>query len=193
MPTGVYKRKHLPLAVRFFASVREDGACLLWTASRDQRGYGYLWAPSRGRVKAHRLSYLMFVGPIPEGFGVLHRCDVPSCVRPEHLFVGTQRDNMMDAFKKGRVVPWPSRNYRGEQNGKSLLTSSKVREIRVSPEACSSLARRFGVSPSTIRAVRSRQNWARFDMISVASVCAFFWGPPTRIRLDSFSRAGYFR
>ena len=83
-----------------------DG-CWIWTGSR--RGvevknghYGGFWKDGKS-VLAHRMSYELFVGPIPEGMFVLHKCDVPLCVKPEHLWLGTQAQNMQDAIRKGRL------------------------------------------------------------------------------------------
>lgn len=97
-----------PIAERFMSHVREDEAtgCWLWTASTNWAGYGRMVVGSRttGRraVGAHRLSHELFIGPIPEGADVCHRCDTPSCVNPSHLFAGTKRENMQDMVAKGR-------------------------------------------------------------------------------------------
>jgi hypothetical protein len=76
--------------------------CWEWNASFFPDGYGYYWHQGRG-VGAHRVSYASLVGPIPEGLGVLHRCDNPPCVNPAHLFVGDQKANNADMCAKGRV------------------------------------------------------------------------------------------
>ncbi len=74
---------------------RGDSECWLWTGSPMGFGYGRLWREDRF-VVAHRVAWELAFGPIPEGLWVLHRCDVPPCVNPSHLFVGTSRDNMAD-------------------------------------------------------------------------------------------------
>lgn len=94
-----------PLEERFWEKVRKGPQCWEWTGSRV-RGYGYFGAWGRVRL-AHRVSWQLRHGEIPPGLCILHRCDNPSCVRPGHLFIGTQRDNMQDAKRKGRT--WQSR------------------------------------------------------------------------------------
>jgi hypothetical protein len=75
--------------------------CWLWLRSRDKDGYGSLRADGRTR-RAHREAYMAYMGPIPDGAHVLHKCDTPACVNPDHLFLGTQRDNLRDCVVKGR-------------------------------------------------------------------------------------------
>lgn len=103
------------------------------------------------------MSYEAFVGPIPEGLFVCHRCDNRACVNPAHLFLGTQTENIADAKAKGRLNP-----ARGERAGKAKLTEDKVRAMRKLREdgaTFSSLAKQFGISlPSTIHVCR-RQHW----------------------------------
>ena len=105
-------------------------------------------------VKAHRASWEIYRGPIPTGMHVLHICDMPCCVNPDHLFLGTHKDNMDDRQKKGRTnAP------RGEQQHLAKLTIEIVLEIRISGLAASELARKYGVSKSTIGRVLSRKTW----------------------------------
>lgn len=87
---------------RFWPKVEKSDGCWLWTSSTSGRGYGAFWA-NGGRIRAHRFSWELHNGSIPAGLWVLHHCDTPACVRPEHLFLGDRRANMLDAAKKGRI------------------------------------------------------------------------------------------
>jgi hypothetical protein len=84
-------------------SIEPNSGCWLWTGSLNDTGYGQLWVGSKS-TRAHRLSYELHVGPIPEGMHVCHHCDNPPCCNPNHLFVGSHTDNMADKIKKGRGV-----------------------------------------------------------------------------------------
>ena len=79
-----------------------EDACHLWTAQLDKDGYGQFSIAGVNKFQAHRLAYEFFVGPIPAGKIVMHTCDRPRCVNPDHLRVGTQADNMRDKMQKGR-------------------------------------------------------------------------------------------
>lgn len=84
-------------------SIKGPSECWEWLNHGSKQGYGMLRYPrTRNTVMAHRISWLLTNGPIPEGFKVLHKCDNPPCVNPNHLFLGTQTDNMQDAMRKGR-------------------------------------------------------------------------------------------
>ena len=91
------------LAERFWSFIvpSEEG-CWGWEGPLSTYGYGVLSVGHRGEIKAHRLSWEIHNGPVPEGLCVLHKCDVRSCNRPDHLWLGTRRDNTLDMFSKGR-------------------------------------------------------------------------------------------
>lgn len=95
---------NLPLSQRLelhSEKITETG-CWVWMKALSRRGYGQVSNPSGGMDLAHRRSYEVYVGPIPDGHGVLHRCDNPPCINPGHLFTGTQQDNVNDMVRKGR-------------------------------------------------------------------------------------------
>lgn len=124
---GHHQRLQVPASIeeRFMRRVfpEPNSGCWLWTGAPTRGGYGHFWngesverpglKPNRINVSAHRWSYQHFVGAIPDGLFVLHHCDTPSCVRPSHLFVGTQRDNVQDCIRKGRrAKSYPNRRRR---------------------------------------------------------------------------------
>lgn len=115
-------------------------------------------------VRAHRFAWELEVGLIPNGMSVLHRCDNPRCVRPDHLFLGTQADNMRDMRAKGRFVPalGPRKDYHGEAHPASKVTEDDVREIRrlrAEGRTLQSLADEFGLVNSAIHNIISRKTW----------------------------------
>jgi hypothetical protein len=89
---------------RFWSKVKKTDNCWEWQACKNEHGYGILNIGKRGlgKIRAHRLSFIIHKGEIPESLLVCHRCDNPTCVNPEHLFLGTQKDNTQDMIKKGR-------------------------------------------------------------------------------------------
>lgn len=126
--------------------------CHLWTGSISSQGYGIITRGNntvgRQHFAAHRISWELCNGAIPHGIAVLHKCDVTRCVNPEHLFLGTQADNMRDMDAKGRRrnSPMP-----GEANGFSKLTEARVREarkLRAAGWIYKDIAARLGVSTS---------------------------------------------
>lgn len=118
--------------------------------------YGQMRVGKR-HVYAHRLSYEMHVGAIPEGFVVMHMCDVPQCVNPAHLSVGTHADNIRDRDAKGRTAT----GVRANQTHRRKLTDDDVVFIRTYQHAISrrTLANRFGVSYGTIRSIQTGRTY----------------------------------
>lgn len=89
---------------RFDAKVERGEGCWVWTGLRTQYGYGTITNGAGCKLLAHRASWELHVGPIPDGLWVLHRCDNPPCVNPAHLFLGTHADNVRDMWAKGRQI-----------------------------------------------------------------------------------------
>lgn len=110
-----------PLDERFHEKYQKVpfSGCWLWTGALDTDGYGMI-AVGRGPKAAHRISWILHKGEIPLQQHVLHHCDIPCCVNPAHLFLGTHADNMKDGAKKGRIKPpdWRLRKAELEKNGR---------------------------------------------------------------------------
>lgn len=157
-------------AARFWAKVRRsaDDECWMWTAATDRQGYGQFWNPARRTMDlAHRVAYELAYGDLPArpdgargatGALVCHRCDVPGCVNPRHLFVGEQSDNMRDMEAKGR-----RRSPSGEHNPRARLTQDQVGEIRAAATGRygerSALARQYGISTAQVSKILLGQSW----------------------------------
>lgn len=154
--------KTTPIVERFWKKVRRAPGCWLWTAAKRD-GYGVIRAGGHSRpfISAHRLSWMLFHGDIPGGLWVLHSCDNPPCVRPDHLFLGTVKDNVRDAWLKGRL-PLP-RPLPGELNGCAKLTWNQVKEIRglykTKNHTQDALSRMFGVSNQSISDIVRGASW----------------------------------
>jgi hypothetical protein len=136
---------------RFWAKVQKSDGCWIWTGSQNRKGYGWVGVPGRQTKLAHRVSWVLANGHLDASACVLHRCDTPACVRPDHLFLGSKADNNRDMVSKGRhfrgearsalqrtTAPrgqnhWtqsrPERIPSGERNGHARLTEATVREI----------------------------------------------------------------
>jgi len=140
----------------------ELGPCEEWTGHRGTHGYGVLMHQSR-QVLAHRHAWEQANGPIPPGLYVCHHCDNRLCVRPSHLFVGTQTENMQDAKRKGRIR-WPG--VRGSQVGTSKLTEAQVAEIKAlirQGHRLQSIADQYHVHVKTISLINRRKSWTHVE------------------------------
>jgi predicted XRE-type DNA-binding protein len=138
----------------FWENVNTDGECWIWTACCTD-GYGRYLHDGK-MVRAHRYVYEQVIGAIPDGMVVCHSCDNRSCVRPGHLFVGTNQENLTDMVAKGRSL-------RGTKNNAAKLTDQQVIEIRnlLTMNACSqrTIAARYGVCQTTIGFIARGQTW----------------------------------
>lgn len=135
-----------------------NSGCWLWLGAVRDGGYGGIKI-NRRVVRAHRVALEVFTGtPVPDNLCVCHRCDVPACINPDHLFVGTASDNMRDMWSKGRGILRPEFKP-GVKNGNARLTDDVVLAIRAAHGTLRQISDRFGVPSSTIYNVRSRRHW----------------------------------
>jgi hypothetical protein len=180
-----YSRGETPIEERFWKFVVKADGCWSWLGCTAPNGYGLIYDKKLDRkIPAHRLSYEMHIGPVPEGYFVCHRCDNPPCTNPEHLFVGTPKDNSQDMAKKGRSgltrhperaargtrnarFTHPETTARGEESGQAKLTESQVREIRqlhnTGAHSQKSLGKKFGVCKATIYYIVNNLSWQHID------------------------------
>ena len=132
-----------------------ENECWLWQGSRHRQGYGNL-SYKRVPSLAHRVSWMIYKGEIPEGIKVCHKCDVTRCVNPEHLFLGTQKDNVIDAAIKGKF------NGRKFNKGPLKLNGNQVMEIRqlhIEGKTRKELEIKFNVSPTCIAKILTGRSW----------------------------------
>lgn len=150
-------KRDFPLDEIFQKKTTRQGDCWIWRGSTSGK-YGMVRRPPEkgGSLGAHRLSYMHHKGPIPDGMVVMHSCDTPRCVNPDHLSVGTWRDNMHDMIAKGRDVRL---GPKGTACARSKLNDDLVREIRTTNEPIPALAARLGITTRTIHDVRCRKTW----------------------------------
>lgn len=153
----------LNVTQRFWRSVeqRSPKECWHWRGARTKDGYGNFWTGDRSD-RAHRFAYQLAKGPIPEGLIVCHSCDEPSCVNPNHLWVGTHADNSDDKLAKGRDNP-----PRGSRNRHAKLTKHQVVEIRrlyaAGRHTQDALAAKFGITQASVWAIVQRRTWSHVD------------------------------
>jgi hypothetical protein len=139
---------------RFWNKVKKTDGCWNWTAARC-RSYGIFAPDGKVPTGAHRVSWRLAFGEIPDGLFVLHKCDNPLCVRPDHLFLGTQSDNIKDKVNKGR-------QQRGSGAGGAKLTERDVMEIKARAlrgEKTRALADYYGVSFGNVWMILTGKTW----------------------------------
>lgn len=148
---------------RFWSRVHKTDICWLWQDGKLSTRYAKFWVTPQQRMFVHRFSYELAYGPIPVGFHVCHRCDNPACVRPEHLFLGTDKDNAQDREAKNRGGTEHGRGkLAGEHHSEHVLTTAEVLEMRARRAqgiTLAILARDYGVSIATIARIVNRQAW----------------------------------
>ena len=162
----VYTRKSFK--DRFWAKVKKTDSCWLWIGSKSGKGYGNIFVEKiKGvskQIKAHRASWIIHNGKIADGLFVCHKCDVPLCVNPAHLFLGNNKDNMMDCFKKGRSVVSSKRIFPvGSEHPLSKLTWDSVSFIRKNYRpvvyGMKKIADKLGVSKKAVLCVLKNKSW----------------------------------
>ncbi len=140
---------------RLFERVVKTTSCWNWTGSTRPTGWYGCISVNGKNVSTHRLSYEIHIGPIPKGLCVLHKCDNPLCVNPDHLFLGTSKDNVIDSVDKGR-------NAKGEFCNKLNMTEGDVRIIRDLVSAgCKQcyIVDFFGLKKMTVGEIVRRKTW----------------------------------
>ena len=136
---------------RFMSHVhKHDSGCWLWTAYCMKNGYG-LFRTSLRHELSHRTSYRLFNGQL-DTRDVMHQCDTPGCVNPNHLVLGTRLENMQDAKRKGRMCI-------GERHGRSKLTQEQVQFIRKSNKLQREIAVEFGITQSHVSCLKNGKKW----------------------------------
>jgi len=152
------RKPRSPLEDRFWAKVEKSDSCWEWKGTINENGYGMITI-ERKPQRAHRISYTLKRGPIPNGMCVLHHCDNRCCVNPDHLFLGTYLDNSRDMDAKGRRRS----NVRpGEGSPTHILTEEQVLEIRKQKEqgiSTKQISASFGIAKSTVFQIVNRQTW----------------------------------
>lgn len=139
-----------------------NSGCQIWlSSSRNAYGHGHMGVGGV-TIMAHRVAWMLSHGPIPDGMLVLHRCDTPGCINPNHLFLGTYQDNQDDKVRKGRQARGAKLAHpraRGERNGNAKLTAEIVRAIRASDESQRKIATRYGVTQAIISKIKRNEVW----------------------------------
>jgi hypothetical protein len=145
-------RRRIPLTERFWKKIKKTDGCWFWPGAINNKGYGHSWMYPNNEL-AHRIAWQLTYGPIPDGLYVCHHCDNRRCVRPDHLFLGTQQDNLHDMKVKGRHV------------GSAKLDEATVLIIRSRYAAGGitqqALADQYNVDQGTISHLIQRKTWQR--------------------------------
>lgn len=148
---------------RLWNRTDRSSGCWIWTGCVDGSGYGLISLNGK-MVKTHRLSWVLSNGQIPEGLFVCHHCDNRKCINPDHLFIGTNKDNMQDKVRKGRKNGGGP--AMGEHNGSAKMNAKKVikiRELHKNGMSEKKISKQIGVGKSQVHRIIARQNWKQVD------------------------------
>lgn len=138
--------------------------CWEWNAFKTKKGYGYIMFRDLGNIRAHRFSYMLYVGDFDKKKFICHSCDNPSCVNPRHLFVGTPSENMTDKIKKGRAKLPPV--HKGINQHLAKMNPDNIKEIRkLFKEGLTQteLAKRYGLHVSTMNNICRNISWKEVE------------------------------
>lgn len=150
-----------PITVHFHTNhTIEENGCWLWRGPVGRGGYGASFSINGKEYTAHRASYTLFNGTIPDGMHVCHICDTPRCVNPDHLFLGTHADNMGDMAKKSRCP-----GLQGEASPRAKLSEEDVKQIRILAKTTTQIviASKFGVDRTCIGLILSGKTWSHIN------------------------------
>jgi len=164
-PECFFKYRDKTPEIRFWAKVKKTSSCWEWQGCKNNKGYGMFRVNNKHKY-VHRFSYEIHKGEIPKGKFVCHHCDNPSCVNPDHLFCGTNSDNLMDASRKGRLK---NRNHpTGSKNGFSKLNEQKVKKIKKQlmdkTKTYEEISKPYGVDKTTIGLIARNKTWAHVQI-----------------------------
>lgn len=148
----------------FWTRVQETDDCWLWVGNINDTGYGRLEIRNQ-LYRANRISYRLAYGPFDWTLQVLHKCDNPVCVRPDHLFLGTDEDNQKDAVSKGRHMfqNYSHHRRRGVEQHLARINDDIVRKIRKDPDPQRRVAEKYGIHQAQVWRIKNRKAWAHVE------------------------------
>lgn len=152
-----------------FIEPEPNSGCWLWAGGFDNRGrpfkpYGRIWVEGK-TLNAHRVSWELINGQIPDGMIICHKCDTPLCVNPSHLFLGTAKENTQDMISKGRDYSTRA-SRRGESSNFNKLSSEQVLAIYKDTRTQSAIAKDYGITQSAVSRIKLKKVWAHIWDIS---------------------------
>lgn len=151
MPRGAKKQDPVKRFLKFVVKDLTTG-CWWWIGCKSPKGYGRFQWHTNQSMQATHVAFILFIGPIPSGCDILHTCDNPSCVNPEHLFPGTNIDNVADRQTKSRTA-------KGEKKPNAIIKESFIPLILKDPRTLREIAKTYGVTYTTILRIKNGTNW----------------------------------